>query len=569
MLYIPRTHNVSSPADRQHVISSIPYKDIWGSDPTRPELEAIIAEMDWRDVVTTSSGLSAPSWQHGIQDADYKAFITSFVQDLPIYGPILAHRVESDVSSVLFTDESILSVLRLAVVIGGTKPHTSNELRDLFVRAALMTNQLIHDELDPAVRTGTSEDLLASELRSRTLNLEPLNTLLARTASFFEWAAQSPEARSSANYLPVEDDLKRFTGLSPSEYTAGAYQMLARSALIRQPNDISRGYMFFTLDRWLEGLRQQDVPRKWVAVNNLPIQTAKADWRHEPSLSLAAAGKLWIKPVVWDGDQYFVPTFKLVANAMGDGMYFKLLDNYGHADKEKFTRFYGEFFEDYIVDLLQKGYAGRGDAQLYPAFKYVRNGNKVDSSDLIVIEGNNVIFFEVVAKRLNLVSSVLRLSQSSIEYDIQRGILEKAEQLHDNIEDFRANTLLPNAPRSQNQKLIPVIVSPHDWPRIWVLDHVWPAAQAATGVLTSVGPLELLDADEVELLEPMLRNGLTLSALLDRKNIPTPNNAATRRQSLHDYIIIMERGILPADTPTRIRGQRIAADIIQMAHSWA
>ena len=52
-----------------------------------------------------------------------------------------------------------------------------------------MTNELIHAEIEPLERTGTPQDLLASELRSRTTTLENPHVLLARTAAFFEWGS--------------------------------------------------------------------------------------------------------------------------------------------------------------------------------------------------------------------------------------------------------------------------------------------------------------------------------------------------------------------------------------------
>ena len=39
-------------------------------------------------------------------------------------------------------------------------------------------------------------------------------------------------------------------------------------------------------------------------------------------------------------------------------------------------------------------------------------------------------------------------------------------------------------------------------------------------MLSTVEPLELLDADEVETLQPMLRAGMLFAQLLDRKNRP-------------------------------------------------
>jgi hypothetical protein len=164
---------------------------------------------------------------------------------------------------------------------------------------------------------------------------------------------------------------------------------------------------------------------------------------------------------------------------------------------------------------------------------------------------------------------VLRLSTSSIERDIRDGVICKAEQLHRNVEDYKTGVLLPDNPRPSSQRLFPIIVSPRDWPRIWILKNVWPAVQAKDSMLSTVEPLELLDADEVETLQPMLRGGMLFAELLDRKNRPPSSSSSARVQSMHDYLILTEPGILPADTDTRLRGGKIAADLMNMVKQWS
>jgi hypothetical protein len=553
---------------RPQVISSIPYSDIWGGEPSRAELEALIAKMDWRDVVTTIAGIAAIGWQQGIEDVDHIAVVESFVRDQPLYGASLISKLRADQSQVLFTDESLLAVLRLAIVSQGSSSRMQRELRDQITRAVLMANQLIHHEINPAQRTGSPADLMASEIRSKTSILENPHVLLARTAAFFDWCKNRGRSRSP-NELPVESDFRELTGLKPREYAAGAYAALSRSAVIRQPINISRSAIFFTLDQWLSQIKQRAVPRQWIEVSSLPIEEARRDWKSEPSLSFAAAGKLWRRPIVRDGDQFFVPSPRLVWNALGDGTYFTLFDGYNDANRDKFSRFYSEFFEDYIRGLFDEAYAKRKDAATVRPFKYVRGRQKVDSSDVIITENNDVIFVEIVAKRLNLIGSVLRLDLESIEADVRRGILCKAKQLHDNIADYKAGVLLPNNPRPNGQRLFPVIVSPKDWPRIQIIHTFWPAEQRKQNLLLDAEPLEILDAGEVEILQPSLGSGVRFADLLDRKNRPPPGHHSSRNQSMHDYLVLTEPGILLKDNATRQRGEQIGTDLMEMVRSWS
>jgi hypothetical protein len=430
------------PDARPQVISSIPYSDIWCGAPTRAELEELIAKADWRDVVTTIAGVAAIGRQYGIEDDAHARTVESFIADQPLYGQSLILKLRADNSQVLFTDESLLAVLRLAVVSHGSSSLMQRELRDLITRAVLMANELIHDEINPPHRTGSPADLMASEIRSNTSILDNPHVLLARTAAFFEWCKDSGRIRS-ANELPVESDFHEMTGLTPEEYAAGAYAVLSRAAVIREPINISRSTVVFTIDQWLSQIKQKRVPRQWIDVSSLPIEEARADWKSEPSLSFAAGGKLWRRPVVRDAERFFVPSPRLVWNALGDGTYFTLFDGYRDANREKFSRFYSEFFEDYIRKLIDDAYAKRQDASVTRSFKYRRNRQQVESSNILITENDDVIFVEIVAKRLNFIGSVLRLDLGSIESDIRRGILCKAKQLHDNITDYKAGVLLP------------------------------------------------------------------------------------------------------------------------------
>lgn len=315
------------------------------------------------------------------------------------------------------------------------------------------------------------------------------------------------------------------------------------------------------------------VLRQWIASNSVGIESLRDEWKLEPSLSFAAAGPLWRKPVVQvEPDLLLAPMPSLVENVMGDGTYFTLMDGYREAAGssqldpkeavERFTRFYGEFFEDHVAGILECAYEGRTNVRFSREVEY----DRVKSSDVIVAEGDNIIFVEIVAKRMNLRESVLRLNPVAIAKDIQAAILDKAAQLDRNIRDFRSGKLLPDFPRSEGQHFFPVIVAPRDLPRINAITTWLQDAGQKKGLLADAEPLELLDLGEIEQLERSLHEGLSLSALLDRKNGSTPHN---RMMSLHNYLIHVEPGTLVrGPSPTRERGSAIARQILTLAESW-
>ena len=547
------------------------YSEFFGDVPTRTELEALVQRIEWRTLVMQVVGILSVSWQDGIENAEHqRALVVEMTKNL-LYSTALKSKLMSEPYRVLFTQEGMLAVLRLAVVAGSSGDPTIGD-SDIFTKAVLAANELLALEVLPQTSTGTAADLLPSELRSAILHAENPNDQLARTDAFFAWSATS-KARASKNALPVEEDLRRFTGLTPLEYAAGAYGMLARFAAMRTWSDVERLGVAFSVEQWQAGVSDTRVVRQWIGANSVPLEEVRAEWQAEPSLSLAAAGSLWRKPVIKvEDDLFFVPAPTLVQNAMGDGTYFTLMDGYRAAGAdprarkeavERFTRFYGEFFEDHIAGILERAYHGRSDALFTREVEYLPG---VKSNDVIIAEGQDVIFVEVVAKRMNLVDSVLRLKPDAIARDLEAAVLVKARQLDRNIRDFRARTLLPDFPRAAGQRIFPVIVSPHDRPRVNVITTALAAARQKHGLLTDVEPLELLDLGEVEQLESGIHAGVRLSALLERKNKSTPHN---RMMSLHNYLIQVEPSTLPTGmSPTRERGSEVARRILALAQTW-
>jgi hypothetical protein len=182
----------------------------------------------------------------------------------------------------------------------------------------------------------------------------------------------------------------------------------------------------------------------------------------------------------------------------------------------------------------------------------------------VIAEDGDFIFLEVVAKRLNMRASVAKLDEQKIADDFRMGILEKVEELDRNIKDFRARILFPDLPRKENYRIFPVIVSPNEWPRAYLLSTLLPAALAEHKWLEGTEPLEILDVAEVERLESVVA-GNSFGALLDRKNRTRPHD---RLQSVHNYLTNVERGLETAENPAYVRADNTANRLMEFAKTW-
>jgi hypothetical protein len=549
------------------------YSEFFEVVPSRADLEALVARIPWRAVVMQAVGIQSVSWQDGIESSNQQRALVGALTSNLLYSPAIVSKLWGEQHRVLFTREALIAVLRIAVAEVSDGDPLLVDQPDVFTRACLAANEILSLELVPETVRNSAADLLPSELRSAILQLENPHDLLGRTEAFFVWATTA-EAKSSANYSDVAADFYRFTGLTPIEFAAGAYLAFARFSSMRDWDEVERLGVAFSIEQWQAGMFDTKVVRQWIATNSVPLSKVRTEWKNEKSLSFAAVGSLWRRPVVQvEDDLYFIPVPALVENAMGDGAYFVLFD--GYADEagqnqearkkaiSKFTGFYGEFFENHVARILEHAYEKRTDARF--TREILQNGDK--STDVIIAEGNDLIFVEIVSKRMNLRGSILGLKPEAIAKDIEDGVLHKAQQIHDNMEKFRKGELLPDWPRAAGQRFFPVIVAPHDRPRVNIITEHLSKRQKDDGLLAGAEPPELLDLGELEQLENGLAAGVSLSGLLDRKNRSTPQN---RLMSLHNYLYYAEPGILPAGmSPTRQRGSEVARRIMALAHTWA
>jgi hypothetical protein len=542
------------------------YSEIFDSKPTRDDLRAMLTRVDWHYAIMFAVGVSSISWQRGIEDPRQQQDLAANTLGSLSYGQRLLQMMAAEPYRKIYTREGLFGIVRTAAEAQAVVLQPPTDTMDVLVRAVLMANEITSDELLPASITHTAADLTKSEVRSNVLKLQNPHDLLARTDAFMRWS-ETADGRGSADHLPIADDIRRFFGLSWHEYAASAYIMLSRYASLTDWAAVEREKVFFAPGPWLQNMREDAPIRQWLAVSTIRLSDVTEAWRSETSISLASAGPLFRQPVVETDDNLFAPSPSLLVNAMGEGVYFALFDSYGtetgdSAKKLRLSRFYGDFFEAYITDILSRSYAARSDSTVYPAFPYAGG----ESTDIIVAENGDMLFVEVVAKRMKFVESVLRLNESAILGDIAAGVVKKMEEMHKHIGNFRKGTLLPDIPRSSNQRIFPIIVSPNEWPRIRILSEVVPAVQEEKGFLVGVEPLELVDAGELESLENDLKRGLRLSELLTRKNRSTQQN---RMMSLNNYLYYIEPHTSADEpSPTRQRGSDVAREIGAIGMSW-
>ena len=544
------------------------HEEIFGGKASRALLDDQLRRIDWRGVAEVAAGIAAASWADSMEEQKHQVPLVRNFATNPMVDVALIRRVIAEPHRPIFTRESVLAVLCEAVILRNEIEASQLEFNDAFLRAVLIANELLSGEITPETATGTAQDLLRSELRSQVLNIDGFHDLIARTDAFFSWATTAT-AQESENALTIEADFERFTGLSWRSYAAAAYACLSRGVVPpggREPS------VLFALDEWLSPVVDQSPIRRWFDVSSIGVDEAAAIWGSPircRSLHPASCGVGRSCEHRMEASS-FRP--RLVQNAMGDGVFFALLDGYIADDatgalRKRFTRFFGEYFENYVAERLENAYARRADANVRRQTSYKKGKQRILSTDVIVAENGDVFFFEVMAKRPNFLESVVALDNEAIEADAD-AFVRKARELDKRIADWRTGLYYEDMTRASGQRVFPIIVTPTSWPRVHLLHSVLPKTLADEKLLAGCEPIELMDAGDLELLEGGLQLGVRLGALLDRKN-GDGRRTDSRFKSLSDYLIFYEPSLFDGNPrPSRERGAAVAREIIALAETW-
>jgi hypothetical protein len=186
-------------------------------------------------------------------------------------------------------------------------------------------------------------------------------------------------------------------------------------------------------------------------------------------------------------------------------------------DRRHYTSPLGDVFQRLVEETVRRGAAIASPSALIVAdVTYGARRSRRRSSDVIVAEGRDPVFIEVVSGPLQVATST-RGDLTCFRADLERLVVRKARQLDRNIHDFLNGQL-------QIDGVDPALVS-HVWPVI-VTSHTFPHAEtimeevsrivAAEGYLRhpKAGHLAIISAEDLFFCEGHMQQGKSLLSLL-------------------------------------------------------
>ncbi len=180
----------------------LPYSAIDRAPVTHESLVELVRSMHWQRVAMVSAGVATISWRRAIESQEeQEKFVAAFTQNL-VYGSALMRALHHDSTSVIFTRECFLAVLRIALSEMSEGDSNEAAFQDRFTRSCLSANTLLAEEITSPDPKGDASDLLRSELRSIVLQAPLIHEDLGRTDAFIRWL-DSQVAKESKNSHPL------------------------------------------------------------------------------------------------------------------------------------------------------------------------------------------------------------------------------------------------------------------------------------------------------------------------------------------------------------------------------
>jgi len=200
------------------------------------------------------------------------------------------------------------------------------------------------------------------------------------------------------------------------------------------------------------------------------------------------------------------------------GVYWLIHDHLHGKERTRFQRFFGELFQRYVQDILARAYPTSAllPKRLHFASTYGTRARPKESSDIMLLYGEDVVFIEAIASRLRMEDSGITGDITAFRKDIKDKVVAAARQVDRVVHDFVAGKFaLDGFDGRQMRRAHPVVLTfghiPQSPPTWHEIQRMIDAEGLFKGHL--FGPLHLINVEELEILEAYLRSGGSLSLL--------------------------------------------------------
>lgn len=360
---------------------------------------------------------------------------------------------------------------------------------------------------------------------------EPLLEALARNAFLYQELATSADARAHPEWRDLGAWARDRSGLTITQQCAVGLAALG-SARVLDDHEKLQGRGVLSAAWAADVAERLGVPEERVldAVSAGQVwyadQFGEIESRYSLSEGAAAAG--WTtspfetKPFVrlQDG-RLLLWSPRALTSWLTDGFYYRSLTHAAELDDVSgFTSFNGWLVERYareIAEAVLPPTKPNGSGRALRSVRYSSPRGEVDSPDIALDYGQDLVFIEVRSGRLKL-PTCLTGEPARVQQDLGILIVEKAQQLSRRIDDYRDGRFeLDGVELEHVRRIWPVVLSGATFLMAemvydWIIEQIGDHLHQAT-----VQPLTVIDMADWEQLCGLLEGGRAAPDLLVRK----------------------------------------------------
>jgi hypothetical protein len=510
--------------ERAGVTLPLRWRDIHGVSMPMDQIRLRVSDLSCDAVMGAVSVLSLLVDWDTLADGEPAQFRAARL----VLSPNLARRAIFHLGEghrgVFVSHEQLLIAARLAVALGRSRPAEWATEWPRVGEVLLGINDLIGDARGD-VEVPQGDDLLGMIVRGNVLRPEepPVNRL-AR----YRWLLSRDPNRVQGAPQLIRDNppaalFQKTYGLSVEEFAI--CHLIYRHDFAELSKAGAPGNELFAFGR--RGFRAniaEELHERFLTLSAATREALSAGFStglERPDLTSLSFLPFLARPVYRLSTGNAIPiSHYLLHEQMGPGFYWLLRQAYAqgwdNAGRSAFGDYIGTLFQDYVDQLLQCAYATRS-VGVYLTEQQVgrydrRSGGRVAPADGFVVEDGRIGVIECWSAPLR--PAALIGGGTAFRQEIQIDLMDKLQQLDRVIGDLESGALaLPGGRPDGFRSYVPIVVLLHPFPQHpvilrAVLDEVsrrglFMALPGGPGIL----PPQLVSADDLELLEPVLAAG--------------------------------------------------------------
>lgn len=527
-----------------YILLYVAYSEIFGHEPTQTDLLKQIRKYKLIDLIELLAKINMVLENDGAFEPKLQEQLTRELFPETTIRKIF-ELLQQD-GRIVFGEQQLLSLMKRIFIDGYVQAKNTleypNAVRD-FTPCYLMISDLISQVYLKRINLASTDEEKEKQQRIILVQLlsfhatEVSSNLIGRYYQLFFQIPRMPQLRQSPNFIDLNEIFKKATSFDLEQYFSLGFAILthfASCSLLKgelKPKDIyieKTPYFSKTSVKESEAKRILDE----LSLNVRGFRKAFKDEEKTAPGSYYSFVPIRQKPLLRVSDEMVIPlSVRFLKEKITKGIYWTIHDYLPKEDRTRFTNFFGkEIFQYYVESIFRRIYPERDGLAKRAFFDFKYGKPERSSSDVIIIspietyhksQQYDAVFIEVVSSRLKMKDTLTIGDYDAFVGDLEKIVIGKAGQLDGRIKDFKAGKFsLDNISATEIRTYYPVIVTIESLPQVPGIWNEIEEKLKANDYLQAadIQRLQVLDIEDIEILESLLTQGVSLTEILREKN---------------------------------------------------